>query len=95
MIETDQGYIVPKESEAKKDLSPSCTDTYRSMRKKLLETSILIEGDDKLIFAEDAIFNSPSAASNMVLGRNSNGFTEWVNKDGKTFKDILEKIMNN
>jgi len=95
MIETDQGYIVPKGSEAKKDLSPSTTDTYRSMRKKLLETKILVEGNDRLIFAEDAIFNSPSAASNMVLGRNSNGFTEWVNKDGKTFKDIQERIMNN
>jgi hypothetical protein len=95
MIETDQGYIISKGSEAKKDLSASCTDTYRSMRKKLLETKILIDGDDRLIFAEDAIFNSPSAASNMVLGRNSNGFTEWVNKDGKTFKDIQEKIMNN
>lgn len=95
MIETDQGYIVPKGSEAKKELSPSCTDTYRSMRKKLIETKILVEENDKLIFAEDAIFNSPSAASNMILGRNSNGFAEWVNKDGKTFKDIQEKIMNN
>lgn len=94
MYETDQGYIVPKGSEAKKDLSPSCTDTYRSMRKKLLETKILIEEDGKLIFAEDTIFNSPSAASNMILGRNSNGFTEWVNNEGKTFKDIQEKIMN-
>jgi hypothetical protein len=63
------------------------------MRKKLIETKILIEENEKLIFAEDAIFNSPSAASNMVLGRNSNGFTEWVNKDGKTFKDIQEKLM--
>ncbi|HRG02329.1 MAG TPA: GIY-YIG nuclease family protein [Bacteroidia bacterium] len=95
MTETDQGYIVSKGSEAKKELSPSCTDTYRSMRKKLLETKILIEDKENLIFAEDAIFNSPSAASNMVLGRNSNGFTEWINKDGKTFKDIQEKIMNN
>lgn len=95
MLETDQGYIVSKGSEAKKELSPSCTDTYRTMRKKLIETKILIEENDKLIFAEDAIFNSPSAAANMVLGRNSNGFTEWVNKNGKTFKDVQEKIMNN
>ena len=95
MIETDQGYIVSKGSEAKKELSPSCTDTYRNMRKKLLETRILIDEQEKLIFAEDAIFNSPSAASNMVLGRNSNGFTEWVNKSGKTFKDVQDKIMNN
>jgi hypothetical protein len=93
MIETDQGYIVLKGSEAKKELSPSCTETYRSMRKKLIETKILVEDNGKLFFAEDAIFNSPSAASNMILGRNSNGFTEWVNKNGKSYKDILEKLM--
>lgn len=92
MIVADQGYVVIKGSEAKRDLSPSCTETYRNMRRKLLETEILVEQGDKLIFAEDAIFNSPSAASNMVLGRNSNGFTEWVNKNGLTFKDIQVKL---
>lgn len=95
MIETDQGYIVLKGSEAKKELSTSCTDTYRNMRKKLLETKILVEENGKLIFTEDAIFNSPSAAANMVLGRNSNGFTEWVNKTGISFKEIQDKIINN
>ena len=64
------------------------------MRRKLVETEIMIEDKDKLIFAEDAVFNSPSAASNMILGRNSNGFTEWVNKDGITFKEVQEKINN-
>ena len=92
MIETDQGYIVKKGSEAKKTLSASTTDTYRNLRRKMLETRILIEKDDRLIFAEDAIFNSPSAASNMVLGRNSNGFTEWVNNHGLTFKDVQDKL---
>ena len=94
MTETDQGYIVAKGSEAKKDLSPSCTETYRNMRRKLIETKIMVENREKLIFAEDAVFNSPSAASNMVLGRNSNGFTEWVNKKGLTFKEVQEKINN-
>jgi len=92
MIEADQGYIVLKGSEAKKSLSNSCTETYRNMRRKLIETEILIEDKDKLIFAEDAVFNSPSAASNMVLGRNSNGFTEWVNKEGLTFKEVQENL---
>lgn len=92
MQETDQGYIVLKGSEAKKELSPSCTETYRNMRRKLLETNIMVEENGQLIFAEDAVFNSPSAASNMVLGRNSNGFTEWVNKQGKTFKEIQEEL---
>jgi hypothetical protein len=94
MIETDQGYIVAKGSEAKKSLSNSCTETYRNMRRKLVETKIMIENGDRLIFAEDAVFNSPSAASNMILGRNSNGFTEWVTKQGLTFKEVQEKINN-
>lgn len=92
MTETDQGYIVAKGSEAKKTLSNSCTETYRNMRRKLLETKVMIENGDKLIFAEDAIFSSPSAASNMILGRNSNGFTEWVNNKGLTFKEIQDKL---
>tara|TARA_R110002012_G_scaffold120556_2_gene269960 strand:- start:6440 stop:7315 length:876 start_codon:yes stop_codon:yes gene_type:complete len=94
MTETDQGYIVAKGSKAKKSLSKSCTETYRNMRRKLVETQIMVESGDKLIFAEDAVFNSPSAASNMVLGRNSNGFTEWVNEKGLTFKEVQEKINN-
>lgn len=94
MTETDQGYIVAKGSEAKKTLSNSCTETYINMRRKLVETKIMVENGDKLIFAEDAVFNSPSAASNMVLGRNSNGFTEWVNKKGLTFKEVQEQINN-
>ena len=43
MKETDQGYIVLKGSEAKKNLSNSCTETYRNMRRKLVETEIMVE----------------------------------------------------
>lgn len=90
MKETDQGYIVLKGSEGKRELSNSCTETYVHMRKKLLETKIMIESGDKLIFVEDTVFNSPSAASNMILGRNSNGMTEWVNQKGLTLKEVQE-----
>lgn len=92
MYESDQGYIVEKGSEAKKELSVSCTETYRNLRRKLIETHILIEKGDKLEFAEDAIFSSPSAAANMILGRNSNGFAEWITESGKTFKQIQDEI---
>lgn len=94
MKETDQGYIVAKGSEAKKTLTKSSTETYRNMRRKLVETKIMVEDGDILIFAEDTVFNSPSAASNMILGRNSNGFAEWVNKKGATFKQVQEKLNN-
>jgi hypothetical protein len=90
MYESDQGYIVTKGSEAKKDLSNSITKTYRNLRRKLLETKILIDKEDRYEFNEDAIFSSPSAASNIVLGRSSSGFSEWVTDKGKTFKEIQE-----
>lgn len=94
MVESDQGYVVLKGSQAKHPLSKSCTETYRKLRRKLLETKIIVEKDGKLIFAEDAIFNSPSAASNMVLGRNSNGYTEWVNEVGETLKEKQQNLNN-
>jgi hypothetical protein len=28
----------------------------------------------------------------MILGRNSNGFTEWVNDKGLSFKEIQDKL---
>jgi hypothetical protein len=87
MVVTNQGYIILKGSEAKKDLSSSCTETYRKLRKKLIETNILSEQNGKYVFVQDAVFDSPSAASNMVLGRNSNGFTEWVDVNGLQLKD--------
>ncbi len=90
MYESDQGYIVTKGSEAKKDLSNSITKTYRNLRRKLVETKILIDKEDRYEFNEDAIFSSPSAASNIVLGRSSSGFSEWVTDKGKTFKEIQE-----
>jgi len=92
MYESDQGYIVEKGSEAKRELSPSCTETYRKLRRKLIETQVMTEKGDKLEFTEDAIFSSPSAAANMILGRNSNGFTEWITITGKTFKQIQDEI---
>ena len=93
MMESDQGYIVLKGSEAKKELSKSCTETYVKLRRKLLETNILVESGTKLVFAEDAVFNSPSAAANMVLGRNSNGYTEWVDTKGVTLKERQQSII--
>ena len=92
MTENERGYFVLKNSQAKKDLSNSITETYSKLRRKLIETSVLIEHEDKLVFSEDAFFNSPSAAASIVLGRNSNGYAEWINEDGKTFKEVQEQL---
>ena len=43
------------------------------------------------MFEKDIIFSSPSTAAAMVLGRNSNGLTQWKNRDGKTLKENMNK----
>lgn len=88
MYISDQGFVVKKGSQGKKKLSNSCTETYRKLRAKLIDTEILKDEGDFYIFLEDTIFSSPSAASNMILGRNSNGYTEWVTENGVTLKKI-------
>jgi len=83
-----QGFIVTKGSKAKKILSKSITSTYIKLRSKLIETKILEDKGEFLEFIEDTVFSSPSAASNMILGRNSNGLTEWITEDGKPLKEV-------
>lgn len=90
MYINDQGFIVEKGSQAKKTLSKSCTITYRKLRQKLLDTQILKDSGEYYEFVEDTIFSSASAASNMILGRNSNGYTEWISENGTPLKNLEE-----
>lgn len=50
----------------------------QKLRKELTRKGILKKFDNKYIFTEDYIFGSPSAASNVILGRPSNGSMEWI-----------------
>ena len=90
MYINNQGFIVTKGSQAKKILSNSCTITYRTLRQKLLDTQILKHSGEYYEFVEDTIFSSASAASNMILGRNSNGYTEWISEKGISLKELEE-----
>jgi hypothetical protein len=40
---------------------------------------------------DDIVFPSPSAASNFVLGRSSNGLTEWKKENGETLKERIDE----
>jgi len=90
MYINNKGFIVTQGSQAKKNLSKSCTITYRTLRQKLLDTNILKDSGEFYEFVEDTIFSSASAASNMILGRNSNGYTEWISENGIPLKGLEE-----
>lgn len=91
MYESEEGFIVTEGSEANLNTSKSLTQGYKNLKKKLITSGSLKKENDKLLFAEDVIFNSPSAASNIVLGRQSAGPIQWINSKGKTYKEVQEK----
>jgi len=85
---TSDGFVVFKGSKAAGSTVTSMTQNFLNLRQKLINEKVLVQAGDVYEFPEDYIFSSPSTASSMVLGRNSNGLTEWKLKDGKTLKEF-------
>lgn len=88
---TDHGpRTIEKGSEASISTSTSMSEGWINLREKLKKNEILVEADGKLVFQEDAVFTSTSAAASVVLGRQANGLTSWVDENRKTFKSYEE-----
>ncbi|GAA4341923.1 GIY-YIG nuclease family protein [Flaviaesturariibacter amylovorans] len=92
-LQTDEGIVVLKGSEATRNPTASISPGYKEMRERLVQNGILAGSEEKLVFQDDTLFNSPSAASCVILGYPTNGTTLWKNKAGKTFKEIESERM--
>lgn len=87
-MQTSDGFLVFKNSRAAGSTVPSMTQNLLIQRKNLIDQGVLIDRGEFLAFQDDYIFSSPSAASSILLGRNSNGLLDWKLKDGTTLKDF-------
>lgn len=90
--ETSSGFVVRKDSQASKDEQDSISDYAKIMRKELIQKGVLIETESCFAFTQDYVFNSPSSAAGVILGRAANGLIEWKDRDGRTLKQIREMI---
>lgn len=73
-------------------LDPDCAPSFRGKEKRMQMLAQLAEmKNDKLILTKDFTFSSPSAASKFVLGRSSNGLTEWKKENGETLKERIDE----
>lgn len=91
--DTPQGFVVQSGSFAVKDETPSLKERFPNvieLRADLLKNGVLISEGDNFRFTQDYTFNSPSLASGVVLGRSSNGRTEWKDETGRTLKELQE-----
>lgn len=84
----EDGFVVFKGSQAKIETVPSCHEYVISLRNKLIANGILNKSGDTLQFSKDYIFNSPSTAGAVVLGRSTNGWKKWRNQSGSTLDEL-------
>lgn len=66
-------------------------ERYNKQRDELLKNGSISQIDGKYILNVILDFNTPSGASDFVLGGSTNGWTEWKNKDGKTLDELFRK----
>ncbi|NIE81011.1 GIY-YIG nuclease family protein [Asaia sp. As-1742] len=91
---TEAGFIVLAGSWGRAQAVPSFVGTspYRK-RQAMIEAGDLAINEERLVFLRDVHFNSPSAASDMVSGRATNGWTEWKDATGKTLSDVTGRVV--
>lgn len=85
---TNEGFVVLKDSELANSLTSSFPPNLIKLRQSLISDQIVIQVNNKLIFKEDYLFSSPSAAAATVMGRSANGLTEWKLNDGRILKAV-------
>lgn len=88
----DDGFVVFKGSKANINETRTAGTWVIGMRSKLIESNILNEQDGVLVFTQDYIFGSPSAAAAAILGRRANGWTEWKDKNGITIDKLYRDL---
>ena len=84
----NDGFVVLKGSQMAKKHVPSCNNSLVIMRERLVKEGIVKENGETYVFAEDYLFGSPSTAGGVLLGRNTNGWNAWKDKNGTTLDQI-------
>jgi len=89
---TNEGFIVYKGSTASTKVSDAVRKRNERLISSLLQSGHIIKISEKLFrFKKDYLFNSPSAASDLITGHSSSGWEYWKTKQGKTLKEIEQE----
>lgn len=84
-ILTDEGFVILKGSTIKNEIANSLSPSLIKYVERERNSKNIIDN----VFVNDHLCSTPSMAAVIVLGRNSNGYNEWKNKEGKKLKDLI------
>jgi hypothetical protein len=89
---TSEGFVLLKGSLGRLEHVASFSPAFQKLRVKLIEEGILVPQGNTLLMSKDHLFNSPSTAAMVLLGRSANGWTEWRNAEGKTLDELKRNL---
>lgn len=93
---TNEGFIVYRGSTATTKLTEAVRKRNERIIDTLLQSGHLVKISEELFeFEKDYLFNSPSAASDLITGHSSSGWDYWKTKQGKTLKELEKERLNN
>lgn len=88
---TEEGFVVLKGSSGRRlGVKSFQGGAHERLRERLIESGVLKVEGDRVIFTKDHLFNTPSTAAVMVMGRHANGWAEWKDQNGQTL-DALKR----
>lgn len=70
---------------------PAALKKYNQQRTELFEKGVISIVDGKYILHATLEFNTPSGASDFVIGGSTNGWVEWKNSENKTLDEFFRK----
>lgn len=91
-VETAEGFVVRAGSHAVKEEVPSIHSYLHELRESLCKQGVLKDDGETYVLTQDYVFNSPSTAAGVMLGRSANGRIEWKDAKGRTLKEIQEAL---
>jgi len=89
---TNEGFVVYKDSTATTSISSAVIERNQRVIEKLISHNYIAKQNGSLyVFTKDYVFNSPSAASDIILGNSTSGWKKWKSENGATLEEIYKK----
>ncbi|HOZ22763.1 MAG TPA: GIY-YIG nuclease family protein [bacterium] len=89
-FDSPEGFVVLEGSMAAREEVASIHQYLSILRAALLQNGVLTDDGTTYRVTQDYTFSSPSTAGGVILGRSTNGRTEWKDKSGHSLKDLQE-----
>lgn len=86
-IPTSEGFVVFKGAILSSNTTPKIPTGLLKIRNEMINTGKVILVGENYQLTEDYLFNSPSQAAGVILGKSANGLTEWRINSGVNLKD--------